>query len=105
MATFLEDYLEKIRVLPAQIQRNLDLIRELDEVSFICARRVAEVNRGVSSHGLILSLGCGVWLVQTVLVTMVETKDMQKKYLEKVKETVKTKVTNDGDCGPLCERI
>jgi hypothetical protein len=34
MSTYLEDYLEKIRGLPPQIQRNLNLIKDLDEVKF-----------------------------------------------------------------------
>ena len=31
-ATYLDDFLDKIRGLPQQVQRNFDLIRSLDEV-------------------------------------------------------------------------
>lgn len=36
MGTYLEDYLESMYMLPSEIKRNFDLMRELDKVACVC---------------------------------------------------------------------
>lgn len=36
MGTYLEDYLESMYLLPSEIKRNFDLMRELDKVRPVC---------------------------------------------------------------------
>lgn len=79
--TFLEDYLEKIRILPSQIQRNLELIKQLDEV-----RRPKVVPSFRISHIFVFMCGQGV------LISTAELKDMQKSYTSRVKDKVRGKV-------------